>query len=154
MQKSLKLLSIREVSKYQYLNGEGIMNVPTDLRYAKTHEWIRLDGNKARMGITDYAQSELGDIVYVEPPEVGDEFAKGEELAMIDSAKTTAQIYAPVDCKVAGVNEKLGDKPELVNSDPYGEGYILELEVKNPSQAEELMDSTAYNDYVETGETE
>ena len=127
------------------------MNFPADLKYSKTHEWLRLDGNKARIGITDFAQSELGDIVYVEPPEVGDEFAKGEELAMIDSAKTTAQIYVPVDCKVIAVNGALGDKPELVNSDPYGEGYIIEVELKNPAQVEEMMDSTAYADYVESG---
>ena len=128
------------------------MNIPADLKYSKTHEWIRVDGNKASIGISDYAQSELGDIVYVETPEVGDEFAKGEELAMIDSAKTTAQIYAPVDCTVTGVNGKLGDKPELVNSDPYGDGYMLEVELKNPSQIEEMMDSTAYTDFVESGD--
>lgn len=128
------------------------MNIPADLKFAKTHEWLRLQGGKARIGISDYAQSELGDIVYVEAPEVGDEFAKGEELAMIDSAKTTAQIYAPVDCKVIGVNGKLGDKPELVNADPYGEGYMLEVEVKDASQVEEMMDATAYGDYIESGE--
>ena len=130
------------------------MNIPADLRYSKTHEWVRLKGTKARVGITDYAQSELGDIVYVEAPEVGDEFEQGEELAMIDSAKTTAQIYAPVDGKVVGVNEKLDDKPELVNSDPYGEGYILEVEVKNQLQIEEMMDAIAYGDYIETGDEE
>jgi glycine cleavage system H protein len=130
------------------------MNIPADLRYSKTHEWVRLKGTKARVGITDYAQAELGDIVYVEAPEVGDEFEQGEELAMIDSAKTTAQIYAPVNGKVTGVNEKLNDKPELVNSDPYGEGYILEIEIKDKMQIEEMMDATAYGGYIESGDEE
>jgi glycine cleavage system H protein len=127
------------------------MNTPADLKYTITHEWLRIDGNKARMGISDYAQSELGDIVYVEFPEVGDEFAKSDEAMMVDSAKTTAQIYVQVACKVTGVNEKLNEKPELVNSDPYGEGYMIELELSDPSQADDLMDSTAYADYVESG---
>jgi glycine cleavage system H protein len=127
------------------------MNIPTDLKYAKTHEWLRIEGNKGKMGITDYAQSELGDIVYVEFPEVGDEFGKGEGIAMIDSAKTTAQIYAPADCKVVGLNEKLNEKPELVNSDPYGEGYMIDLELVDPNQVADFMDATAYSDFVESG---
>jgi len=126
------------------------MNIPGDLKYSETHEWIRLKGNKAKIGITDYAQSELGDIVYVELPEVGDEFGQGDELAMIDSAKTTAQIYALVGLRVIAVNGNLADKPELVNSDPYGEGYMMEVEVADPSQVGALMDATAYKDYVES----
>ena len=126
------------------------MNIPADLKYSETHEWIRLKGNTARIGITDYAQSELGDIVYVELPKVGDEFAIGDDLAMIDSAKTTVQIYAVVGLKITKVNEALGNKPELVNADPYREGYLLEVEVADPSQVEEMLDATAYGDFIKT----
>ena len=128
------------------------MDYPADLKYSKRHEWLKVEGNKAKLGITDYAQSELGDIVYIEfLPQVGDEFAAGDEMTIIDSAKTTVQVYTPVDCKVIGLNEKLNEKPELVNSDPYGEGYLVELELTNPPQVDDLMDSTAYNDFVESG---
>lgn len=127
------------------------MDYPSDLKYTKKHEWLRVDGSKAKLGITDYAQSELGDIVYVEFPQVGDEFAAGDEAIMIDSAKTTAQIYTPVESKISGVNEKLNEKPELVNTDPYGEGYLIELELTNPRQADDLMDATAYTDFVQSG---
>ncbi len=127
------------------------MNTPANLKYTKTHEWLSINGNKAKMGITDYAQSELGDIVYVEFPEIGDEFGLGDEAMMVDSAKTTAQIYVQVACKVTGLNDKLNEKPELVNTDPYGEGYMIEIELTNPTEVEDLMDATAYADYVESG---
>lgn len=128
------------------------MDYPADLKYSKKHEWLKVEGNTAKLGITDYAQSELGDIVYIEfLPQVGDEFAAGDEMTIIDSAKTTTQVYTPVECKVIGLNEKLNEKPELVNSDPYGEGYLVEIELTNPRQVDELMDSTVYNDFVESG---
>jgi glycine cleavage system H protein len=128
------------------------MDYPTDLKYSTKHEWLKLDGNKAKLGISDYAQSELGDIVYVEfLPQAGDECAAGDELVIIDSAKTTAQVYTPVDCKVISLNEQLNEKPELMNTDPYGDGYLVEVELTNPSQADGLMDATAYTDFVASG---
>ena len=127
------------------------MEFPSDVKYFKTHEWLRIDGNKAKLGITYYAQYELGDIVYVELPEVGDKFAKDDEIGMIDSAKTSAAIYAPLDCKVVAVNEELNDKPELVNESPYDEGYFMEIEFTKPIETDLLLDAEGYKAFVDSG---
>ena len=122
------------------------MDFPSDLRYSKDHEWLRLsaDGKTGKVGITDFAQQELGDIVYVELPEVGDEFARGDEFGTVEAVKTVSELYMPVSGTVTAVNEALEDAPELVNDDPYGEGWMIEIELANPDEAGELMDADAY----------
>ncbi|WP_456430019.1 glycine cleavage system protein GcvH [Rhodocaloribacter sp.] len=122
------------------------MDFPSDLRYSKDHEWLRLsaDGATGKIGITDFAQQELGDIVYVELPEVGDDFARGDEFGTVEAVKTVSELYMPVSGTVTAVNEALEDAPELVNDDPYGEGWMIEIELANPDEAGELMDADAY----------
>lgn len=113
--------------------------------YAQTHEYIKEDGGAYYLGISDHAQKELGDITYVELPEVGGEFAKGEVCCTVESVKAVAELYAPVGLKVAAVNERLEDTPELINEDTQGEGWMLTIEVTDPSQLAELMDQAAYD---------
>jgi glycine cleavage system H protein len=122
------------------------MDFPSDLRYSKDHEWLRLsaDGKTGKIGITDFAQQELGDIVYVELPEVGDDFARGDEFGTVEAVKTVSELYMPVSGTIRAVNETLEDAPELVNDDPYGEGWMIEIELANPDEAGELMDADAY----------
>ena len=122
------------------------MDFPSDLRYSKDHEWLRLsaDGKTGKIGITDFAQQELGDIVYVELPAVGDDFARGDEFGTVEAVKTVSELYMPVSGTVTAVNEALEDAPELVNDDPYGEGWMIEIELANPDEAGELMDADAY----------
>ena len=118
--------------------------LPEDLRYSRSHEWARVDGDKVRVGISDYAQSQLGDIVFVELPGVGDRFEKGQEFGTVESVKAVAEVYVPVGGEVAAVNEALADAPELVNKDPYGQGWMLELVPGDPSEADALLDRGAY----------
>jgi glycine cleavage system H protein len=122
------------------------MNIPDDLRYSAEHEWLRTEGSKSRVGITDYAQDALGDIVYVELPVVGTEIAAGGKLGEVESTKSVSEIYAPVAGTIAAVNDALTDAPESINSDPYGEGWICELELSDPNGLEALMDAAAYGD--------
>lgn len=103
-------------------------NVPDDLKYTKKHEWVRIEGNRVTLGITDHAQGELTDIVYVELPEVGDEFQAGDEIAIVESVKSTSDTYTPVAGKIIEINSALEDGPEIINSDPYGDGWLLVLE--------------------------
>ena len=118
--------------------------LPEDLRYSRSHEWAKVDGDKVRVGISDYAQSQLGDIVFVELPGVGDRFEKGQEFGTVESVKAVAEVYLPVGGEVAAVNEALADAPELVNKDPYGQGWMLELIPGDPSEADALLDRGAY----------
>ena len=121
------------------------LNLADDVRYTKDHEWARkLDGARFRVGISDYAQDQLGDIVFVEVPEVGASFESGQEVGTLESVKAVAEIYTPLSGKVAAVNEALEDLPGLVNQVPYGAGWIFELEATNPHEFEELMDKDAY----------
>lgn len=120
------------------------MNVPADLKYTKTHEWIRLDGDVATIGITDYAQSELGDIVYVDLPTPGRALNAGDTMGSVESVKTVSDIYAPVAGTVTEVNSAIGSQTELVNSDPYGQGWMLKIKLNNAADAANLMDSAAY----------
>jgi glycine cleavage system H protein len=121
------------------------LSLPEDVRYSNDHEWARnLDGAKVRVGITDYAQDQLGDIVFVEVPEVGATFEKGEEFGTLESVKAVAQMYIPVGGKILAVNEALEESPGLVNQAPYNDGWILEMEPTNPSEMDELMDKDAY----------
>lgn len=120
------------------------MNIPSDLRYTKDHEWIRIVGKKAQVGITDFAQGELGDIVFVEIETVGSHLEKGGTFGTIEAVKTVSDLFIPVSGKVISVNSKINDTPDLINKDPYGEGWLIEMEFDDAAQVNELMDSGAY----------
>jgi glycine cleavage system H protein len=122
------------------------MNIPDDLRYSVEHEWVRAEGGRVRVGITDYAQDALGDIVYVELPAVGTEVSVGGKLGEVESTKSVSEIYAPVSGTITAVNEGLPDSPERINEDPYGEGWIVELELAGDGGVEALLDPSAYRD--------
>jgi glycine cleavage system H protein len=125
------------------------MQIPETLRYSKEHEWVRLDGTVARVGITDFAQDSLGDVVFVQLPEPGREVAAGASVSEIESTKSVSDVYTPVSGVIRAVNEALTDTPELVNQDPYGEGWIFEVEVPDPAEVERLLDAPAYRALVE-----
>jgi glycine cleavage system H protein len=118
--------------------------VRDDLKYTDTHEWLNLKGDTAIIGITDHAQTELTDIVFVELPEVGKEIKKGEELCVVESVKSVSEIYSPVSGKIVNVNEKLEDAPETVNEKPYDDGWLVELEIKDKSEIDVLIDAESY----------
>jgi glycine cleavage system H protein len=120
------------------------LNLPEDVKYAEDHEWVKLAGDTAKIGISDYAQDQLGDIVFVELPGVGDTFAKGDEFGTLESVKAVSELYMPVGGEVTAINEALEDAPELVNSDPYGEGWMIAIKVADASEAEALMNRDAY----------
>jgi glycine cleavage system H protein len=120
------------------------MNIPADLRYTNDHEWIRISGTNAYVGITDFAQGELGDIVFVEIETVGDHLEKGSTFGTIEAVKTVSDLFIPVSGKVLEVNGKINDVPDVINKDPYGEGWLIKMEVDNPSDVNELMDAKAY----------
>lgn len=125
------------------------MQIPDDLRYSKDHEWVRLEDGKARVGITDYAQDALGDVVFVDLPEVGSTVSAGESVSEVESTKSVSDIYAPVSGTVVEVNADLADAPERLNEDPYGEGWIFVVAVDDGSQVDGLLDATAYRTLVE-----
>ena len=120
------------------------MNVPDELRYSSDHEWARATGSVVRVGITDYAQDSLGDIVFVELPAVGDEVAAGAALGEVESTKSVSEIFAPVPGRVVAVNAALAEAPEKMNEDPYGEGWIAEIEVADAAALDALLDAAAY----------
>ena len=120
------------------------LNLPDDLRYAENHEWAKASGDIIRVGIDDYAQDQLGDIVFVELPQVGDTFQKGEEFGTVESVKAVAELVLPVSGKVASVNGDLEESPGLVNQDPYGDGWMLEIAPADPSGMDDLVDNAAY----------
>ncbi|MDQ0338331.1 glycine cleavage system H protein [Caldalkalibacillus uzonensis] len=124
------------------------MNLPKELKYSEEHEWVRVEGNKAYIGITDFAQSELGDIVFVELPEVDDEVEQDSPFGSVESVKTVSELYAPVSGKVLEVNESLEDEPELVNSDPYGDGWMIVVEMSDTSELDKLMSAEEYEKMV------
>lgn len=117
---------------------------PRDLRYTKDHEWIRVEGEEGTVGITDYAQSQLGDVVFVDVPAIGREVKKGETFGVVESVKSVADLYAPVSGTVVRVNATLADRPEAVNQDAYGDGWLVVLSLKDPAEAQSLMDADAY----------
>lgn len=127
------------------------MNIPKGLKYSKDHEWVRVEGNTATIGITDYAQSQLGDVVFVELPEEGAEIDAHQGLSVVESVKAVSDIYAPLAGKVIAVNEILADAPETVNQDPYGDGWIAKLELTDAAQLADLLDSDAYEKLVAEG---
>ena len=126
------------------------MSNPQNLRYSKSHEWVRIEGDLATCGITQYAQEALGDVVYVDLPEEGDTFEQEGELGEIESVKAVSAIYAPVGGEVIEVNEELDDAPETVNSDPYGDGWLFKLKVSDAAELEGLLDAAAYEAFLET----
>ena len=120
------------------------MNFPGDIRYTSEHEWIRVEGDEAYVGITDYAQSELGEIVFVDVPTEGETVAQGEVFGSIEAVKTVSDLNMPVTGEVLEINGALDAQPELVNYDPYGEGWIIRISVKDPAELDKLMDAAAY----------
>jgi len=124
------------------------MNFPANLRYTKDHEWIKLDGNVATIGITDYAQRELGDIVYVEVETVGKSLKAGDIFGTVEAVKTVSDLFLPVDGTITELNAALANSPESVNSDPYGEGWMIKMTVNNPADVEALMDAASYDAQV------
>jgi glycine cleavage system H protein len=124
--------------------------VPEDLKYTQEHEWVRRTGaDSVRIGITDYAQSQLGDVVYVQLPEVGQEVAVGDPMGEVESTKSVSDVYAPLAGSVLARNDALEQAPELVNSDPYGEGWMVELRLAEPAAVDSLLDATAYQEQTE-----
>lgn len=119
------------------------------VKYTKDHEWIRLEGDLAVVGITDYAQTQLGDVVYVELPELGRRVDKGKEAAVVESVKAAAEVYAPISGEVIAVNDGLSGEPGRVNSDPMGEGWFMKLRIANPKEIDDLMDEKTYSGFVE-----
>jgi glycine cleavage system H protein len=128
-------------------------NVPEDLHYSKDHEWVRVNGGIATIGITDYAQNSLGDVVYVELPKKGEEFATNEPFGSVESVKAVSEVFTPVAGEIAEINEQLNDTPEKVNSDPYGEGWMVKLKMANPGEVDSLLSAAEYEDFTKA-ETE
>jgi len=120
------------------------LNLPDDVKYTDDHEWARLEGESLKIGITDYAQEQLGEIVFVEMPEVGDTFEKKEEFGSLESVKAVSEMYMPIGGEIVSVNEELADAPELVNEDPYGKGWIIEVKPGDPTELDSLMNKDAY----------
>lgn len=124
------------------------MNIPAELKYTKDHEWARIEGNIATIGITDYAQGELGDIVYVELPEVGDTLEHGSTFGTIEAVKAVADLFCPLSGTVTEINEQLEDAPEIINKEPYEAGWMIKIEISEPSEADEMMDAAAYEAHI------
>jgi len=123
---------------------------PEDSKYAKSHEYVHMEGEIGTVGITDYAQKELGDVVFVELPQVGTQLEAGDALGSIESVKAVSELFAPVSGEVVEINETLADKPELVNTDPYGDGWMIRIRISDPTELDDLMDAEEYEEYCET----
>jgi glycine cleavage system H protein len=123
-------------------------NTPEDLSYTKDHEWVRVKGEKATIGITDHAQKQLGDVVYVELPKVGDRFEATEPFGSVESVKAVSEVYMPVTGSVLEINESLNESPEQVNEDPYGDGWMIVAKVDNPAELDGLLTAAEYDDYI------
>jgi glycine cleavage system H protein len=128
------------------------MDFPEDLFYSESHEWLRDEGGRATIGLTDYAQGQLKDIVYVELPEIGSDFRKGETMGVVESVKTVADVFSPITGRVVETNQTLKDSPQFVNEDPYGKGWIIKMEIKDKGELRELLSSKAYQDFLPKGE--
>ena len=130
-----------------------MVNIPEDLHYSKDHEWVRVEGDVAVIGITDYAQNSLGDVVYVELPKAGEEFAANESFGSVESVKAVSEMFSPVSGAVVTVNDALGDEPEKVNEDPYGEGWMIRVRLSSPGEVDSLLTAAEYEDFTKA-ETE
>ena len=127
-------------------------NVPDNLHYSKDHEWVRVEGDTAVIGITDHAQEQLGDVVYVELPKVGDEFTGNDSFGSVESVKAVSEIFTPVSGKITGTNESLNDEPEKVNKDPYGDGWMIKMTMKNSGEVDSLLTAAEYEDFTKAEE--
>jgi len=125
------------------------MNVPENLMYTGDHEWVLVNGNKGKIGITDYAQDALGDVVFVDPPNIGENVSSGQTVSEVESTKSVSDIYAPLTGKVVEVNSELDDSPELLNSDPYGEGWIFIMEITDQTSVDALLAPEQYRELIE-----
>ncbi|MEY2444459.1 MAG: glycine cleavage system protein [Ilumatobacteraceae bacterium] len=125
------------------------MTVPAHLLYSRDHEWVAIDGTRARIGITDYAQDALGDVVFVQAPAMGSAVTAGETFSEVESTKSVSDIYAPVTGTIVAVNDGLGSTPDALNSDPYGAGWICEIEMSNPADVEALLDAVGYQALID-----
>jgi glycine cleavage system H protein len=124
------------------------MSYPDDRKYTKDHEWVMADGNMVTVGVTEYAQEQLGDIVYVELPEQGEDFAKGETFGVLESVKAVSDCFVPVSGTIAETNDSLTDSPEVINEDAHGEGWMVKINISDPAELEGLMDHAAYEEFV------
>ncbi len=124
------------------------MNLPDELQYTKEHEWVRVEGDIATIGITHYAQDQLGDVVYVELPDEGEEFSKGDVFCVVESVKAVNDIFTPLTCQILEVNDPLADSPETLNDDPYEEGWMVKVKMLEPDEADELISAQEYEAYI------
>ena len=129
------------------------LNIPDDLKYTESSEWLKVEGELGRVGITDYAQHELTDIVYVELPQVGDKIEKGKEFGVVESVKAVADFYAPISGVVVELNPELETSPEIMNKDPYGEGWMALIKIETTSEVDTMMDAEAYREYLRQAKT-
>lgn len=120
------------------------MQVPEDLKYTESHEWVRMEGNDCRVGITEFAQSQLADLTFVDLPEVGSQVTAGDEVAVVESVKAASDVYAPISGEILAVNTSLSDSPEMINEDSFGEGWLFVIKPANPTELENLLDAEAY----------
>ena len=127
-------------------------NIPENLRYSKDHEWVSVSGDVAAIGITDYAQHSLGDVVYIDMPRVGDKFSTHEAFGSVESVKAVSEIFTPIAGEVVEVNEGLNDTPESVNNDPYTAGWMIKIKMDNPNEADKLLSSVEYEEYLAASE--
>ena len=123
-------------------------NVPEDLHYSKDHEWVKVEGDVAVIGITDYAQDSLGDVVYVELPKPGEGFSTNESFGSVESVKAVSEVFTPIAGEVVAINESLADEPETVNSDPYGAGWMIRLKMSNPGEVDSMLTAAEYEDFT------
>lgn len=138
------------VEKINDLEREVIILLPKDLKYTEEHEWVKLDGERLKVGITDYAQKELGDIVFVDLPSVGDKVSAKDPIATIESVKAVSEVYAPISGEVMEINDSLEHSPEFVNQDPYGKGWIFIIEPADPKETNNLLSPAAYTSLINT----
>ena len=124
------------------------MNVPSELKYTKDHEWVRIEGDTAIVGVTDFAQGELGDVVFVEIETEGETLSRGETFGTIEAVKTVSDLFMPVGGEITEVNEKLEDTPDVVNSDPYGDGWMVKIKIEDASEVDELLSASDYEDLI------
>ena len=143
------MLNLIFILNLQKISFKQIMNIPEDLKFTKDHEWLKIDGKNAIIGITDYAQSQLGDVAYVDVTTVGETLDKEESIGSIEAVKTVSDVFMPVGGEILELNKSLEDNPALINNDPYGEGWIVKIKMTDPSELDDLLDAKAYEALIE-----